>query len=95
MNVARDVSEAEETKVEVVVCQKEALAKFANTSSSHSWWWQKVCLSLSLSLSMHMFANDALYSIHTLYFVSSLRQSWNLEENFFPFWDYFPEALLG
>ena len=57
MNVARDVSEAEETKVEVVVCQKEALAKFANTSSSHSWWWQKVCLSLS----MHMFANDALY----------------------------------
>ena len=37
MNVqARDVSEAEETKVEVVVCQKEALAKFANTSSSHS-----------------------------------------------------------
>ena len=46
MNVARDVSEAEETKVEVVVCQKEALAKFANTSSSHSWWWQKVCLSL-------------------------------------------------
>ena len=46
----------------VVVCQKEALAKFANTSSSHSWWWQKVCLSPY----MHMFANDALYILLSL-----------------------------
>lgn len=66
MNVARDVSEAEETKVEVVVCQKEALAKFANTSSSHSWWWQKVCLSLSLCICLPMMHYTySLYSSYT------------------------------